>query len=152
MPDGTFQMSFPTAPTARVPHLSVNTDTGPFVYAVAQMPPGKTYMAAGDECSWPQFLETWGQVNKVPVKYQELTLQQFIDVAPDKEMGKEIGDMFVYSSDPGYDGGDRSILKAADIEKVSTWSIDAPGTSLTFRFPGGSSMPYDFGQGVFRGP
>lgn len=83
------------------------------------MPPGNTYMACGTECTWPEFLEIWGAVNAVPVKYQELTLEQFIEAAPDKEFGKEAGDMFVYSSDPGYDGGGSSILKAADIEKVS---------------------------------
>ena len=112
-------MSFPTSAEAQIPHLDVNTDTGPFVYAVSQMPPGKTYIAEGTRCPWPDFIATWGEVNKVPTKYQELTLGQFIDAAPDKAFGAEAGDMFVYSSDPGYDGGDPNILKAADIEKVN---------------------------------
>ena len=111
-------MSFPTDPAAQIPHLDVNTDTGPFVYAVSQMPPGKAYIAEGTRCPWPEFLATWGDVNGVRTKYQELTLEEFIQASPDKEFGAEVGDMFVYSSDPGYDGGDSSILKAADLEKV----------------------------------
>lgn len=118
MPDGTFQMSFPTTATAKIPHLEVNKDTGPFAYAVSQMPPGKTYLAEGTTCSWPEFLSTWGEVNNVGTKYVELTLDTFIENVPDKEFGAEVGDMFVYSSDPGYDGGDLNILRAADIEKV----------------------------------
>ncbi len=115
-------MSFPTTDSAQISHLEVNVDTGPFVYAVSQMPPGKTYIAEGTRCTWPDFLQTWGEVNKVSTKYQEITLEQFIEAAPDKEFGAEAGDMFVYASDPGYDGGDPSILKAADIEKVNSYS------------------------------
>lgn len=129
--DGTFQMSFPTSPDALIPHLDVNADTGPFVYAVSQMPPGKTYIAEGARCTWPEFLKTWGEVNKVPVKYQEITVEQFAEAAPDKDFGREAGDMFAYSSDPGYDGGDASILKAADIEKAG---IKCPMTTIKAYF------------------
>lgn len=131
-PDGTFQMSFPTDPSAKAPHLCVNEDTGPFVYAVSQMPPGKTYMAAGTWCSWPEFLKTWGEVNKVPVKFEDLSLEQFVEAAPDKEFGAEVGDMFAYTSDPGYDGGDSGILTAADIEQVSCLAcVSKPPSILT---------------------
>lgn len=112
-------MSFPTDPAAQIPHLAVNADTGPFVYAVSQMPPGKTYIAEGTLCPWPVFLATWGNVNGVRTKYRELTLEEFVQASPDNEFGAEVGDMFAYSSDPGYDGGDSTILKAADIEKVN---------------------------------
>jgi hypothetical protein len=111
-------MSFPTTPDALIPHLDVNTDTGPFVYAVSQMPPGKNYIAEGARCTWPEFLRIWGEVTKVATKYQEITLEQFIEASPDKEFGREAGDMFLYSSNPGYDGGDPSILKPEDIRKV----------------------------------
>lgn len=112
-------MSFPTKAEAEVPHVDVNTDMGPFVYAVSQLPPGKSYLCAGATCTWTEFLRIWGDINQVKTKYQEITLDQFIEACPDKPFGKEAGDMFCYSSDPGYDGGDASLLKAEDIRKVS---------------------------------
>lgn len=111
-------MSFPTAPDASVPHLAVNADMGNFVYAVSQMPPGKSYMAAGSECSWSEFIRLWSKETGVPAKYKEVTLEQFIGSVPDKPFGAEAGDMFSYSSSPGYDGGDKTLLKAADIREV----------------------------------
>ncbi|OBT97919.2 hypothetical protein VE01_03870 [Pseudogymnoascus verrucosus] len=125
--DGTFQMSFPTAPNASVPHLAVNADMGNFVYAVSQMPPGKSYMAAGTECSWSEFIRLWSNETGVSAAYKEVTLEQFIEMVPDKEFGAEAGDMFAYSSDPGYDGGDETLLRAEDIRKAG---IDCPMTSL----------------------
>ncbi|KFY27603.1 hypothetical protein V493_03404 [Pseudogymnoascus sp. VKM F-4281 (FW-2241)] len=125
--DGTFQMSFPTAPNASVPHLAVNADMGNFVHAVSQMPPGKNYMAAGTECSWSEFIRLWSKETGVPAKYKEVTLEQFIASVPDKDFGAEAGDMFAYSSDPGYDGGDKTLMKAEDIRKAG---IDCPMTSL----------------------
>ncbi|TVY35146.1 hypothetical protein LSUB1_G007365, partial [Lachnellula subtilissima] len=125
--DGTFQMSFPTSPDAQVPHLDVNSDTGTFVYAVSQMPPGKKYIAEASRPTWPEFLKTWGEVTKQPTKYQEITLEQFIAASPDKAFGEEAGDMFAYSSSPGYDGADPTLLKAADLEKAG---IECPMTSL----------------------
>lgn len=111
-------MSFPTAPNVSVPHLAVNADMGTFVYAVSQMLPGKSYMAAGTECSWSEFIRLWSKGTGVPANYKEVTLEQFIGFVPDKDFGAEAGDMFSYSSNPGYDGGDKTLLKAEDIRKV----------------------------------
>ncbi|TVY13564.1 hypothetical protein LARI1_G008642, partial [Lachnellula arida] len=125
--DGTFQMSFPTAPDAQVPHLDVNADTGTFVYAVSQMPPDKSYIAEASRPTWPEFLKTWSEITKQPTRYQEVSLEQFIEASPDKAFGEEAGDMFAYCSSPGYDGADPTLLKAADLEKAG---IKCPMTSL----------------------
>lgn len=118
LPDGSFQMSFPTAPDAKVPHIDINADMGNFVYAVSQMPPGKSYMAEGETCSWSEYQRIWSRVHKISTHYRKATLESFIETSPDIEFGRELGDMFVYSTDPGYDGGDKTLLKAADIRKV----------------------------------
>jgi hypothetical protein len=112
-------MTFPTKPDAMIPHFDVNADLGNFVYAVSQMPPGKAYMAEGSTSPWSEYLRAWGDHNGVKTKYQEITLEQFIAANPDKDFGIEAGDMFAYSSDPGYDGGDETLLKTKDIRAVS---------------------------------
>jgi hypothetical protein len=90
---------------------------GNFTYAVYQMPPGKAYMAAGTFCTWPEWIETWGRINNVPVKYRQITPDEMTEATPDKDAGIETGLMFSYTSDPGYDGG-MDLLTVKDIEKV----------------------------------
>ncbi|PYI12637.1 NAD(P)-binding protein [Aspergillus sclerotiicarbonarius CBS 121057] len=122
-----FEMTFTTAPDAVVPHLDVKADMGNFVYAVAKMPPGKSYMACGTRCSWAEYMRIWGEVNLVSARYRQITLEELIERTPDREFGREVGDMFTYSTDPGYDGGDGELLTALDIENAG---IDCPMTSL----------------------
>ena len=112
-------MVFPTTPEAMVPHLDPVGDLGNFVYAVSQMPAGKAYMAAGTFCTWPEWIETWGRINNIPVKYRQCTVDEMIEATPDKDAGIETSLMFDYASDPGYGGG-MELFTAKDIEKVCT--------------------------------
>ncbi|XEV02806.1 hypothetical protein FSHL1_008093 [Fusarium sambucinum] len=123
--DGSFEMSFTTTPDAIVPHFNPVGDMGNFTYAVYQIPPGKAYMAAGTFCTWPEWIETWGRINNVPVKYRQITPDEMIEATPDKDAGIETGLMFSYTSDPGYDGG-MELLTAKDIEETG---IECPMTT-----------------------
>ncbi|RJE22645.1 NmrA-like family [Aspergillus sclerotialis] len=124
-----FEMCFTTAPDAPVPHLDVNADVGGFVYAVSKMPPGKSYMACGTTCSWAEYMRLWGQINSVPACYRQVTLDEMVSSisTADTEFGREIVDMFSYSTDPGYDGNGPDLLTAQDIREAG---IDCPMTSL----------------------
>ncbi|EWG55736.1 hypothetical protein FVEG_13687 [Fusarium verticillioides 7600] len=125
LPDGTFEMSFTTSPDALAPHLDPVGDLGNFTYAVYQMPPGKAYMAEGTTCTWPEWIETWGRINNVPVRYRQVTPDEMTAATPDRDAGIETGYMFSYTSDPGYDGG-MKLLRAKDIREAG---IDCPMTS-----------------------
>ncbi|KAK1138549.1 hypothetical protein N8T08_002405 [Aspergillus melleus] len=125
--DGSCEMTFPTAPHSPVPHFDVNTDMGTFVYAVSRMPPGKAYLAEGTTCNWSEYLALWSKVTSVEAEYRQVSLQELIDGTPDKEFGREVGDMLLYSTDPGYDGGDEGLLKAEDMRKAG---IECPMTTL----------------------
>ena len=112
-------MMFTTNPDKQAPHLDVNRDTGYFVRALTQLPPGKTAMAAGTWCTWPEWIRTWGKVvGQSKVSYKQITVEDF-DRAIPGGFGKEIGEMFEYTSDPGYDGGDAEVLRLDDLNKVS---------------------------------
>lgn len=110
-------MSFTTDPNSPVPHLDVNADTGNFVYAVSQRPPGQHYMAEGSTCSWSEFMRIWGEVTGQKAAYKQVTTDEMIAICPDKDFGIEVADMFTYSTDPGYDGG-MDLVKAEDLRKV----------------------------------
>ncbi|KAJ9191950.1 hypothetical protein DTO164E3_8600 [Paecilomyces variotii] len=127
LPDGTIQMRFPTSPDAPIPHLDVNADTGNFVYAISQLPPGRSYIAAGSTCSWTEYMRLWSKITRVPSSYRQVSPEAMIDELPDKEYARELADMFLYSSDPGYDGGDGSLLGVDEIREAG---IDCPTTSL----------------------
>jgi hypothetical protein len=118
-------MRFSTAPDAVVPHFNVQADMGNFVYAVVQMPPGNSYMAAGTECSWTEYMRLWSKVTGATGSFEEVTPEQVIEDNADKEFGREIADMFLYSSEPGYDGA-TSLLKAEDLRKVSQVTMQIP--------------------------
>jgi hypothetical protein len=118
MPDGGFEMKFPTAPHALVPHFEVNADMGNFVYAVSTLQPGKTYLAEGTTCSWTEYMRLWSEVTKVPASYQQISVEELVKIVPDEEFAREVADMFLYSSEPGYDGGVGTTLHASDIREV----------------------------------
>ncbi|KAF2240370.1 NAD(P)-binding protein [Trematosphaeria pertusa] len=124
--DGSFQTRFATVPNEPTFHLDVNTDTGPFVYAVAQMPPGKTYMACGTICSWTDFSATWSRVTGVPASYKQVTREEMMEAVPDRMLAEETTDMFEYTSELGYAGG-AEVLLAEDLRKAG---IECPMTSL----------------------
>ncbi|EON61061.1 hypothetical protein W97_00272 [Coniosporium apollinis CBS 100218] len=125
--EDSFLMSFPCSRHAPIPHLDVSTDLGPFIYAVSQLPPGKHYLAAGTTCSWSEYMRIWSETTGNQTSYKETGLQELIENTPDKEFGREIGDMYLYSSNPGYDGGDKTLLKAQDIKKLGA---ECPMTGL----------------------
>ena len=116
--DGTVEMALPTSPDKPVPHLDPVGDMGTFTFAVYQMPPGETYMAAGTTCTWPEWIETWSRVTNVTVRYRQVSREEMIAATPDRDLGIEAAEMFSYSSEPGYDGG-TELLKAEDVQAVS---------------------------------
>jgi hypothetical protein len=116
-------MRFPNQPDVPVPFLDVNADTGNFVYAVSQLPPGKSYMAEGTTCSWSGYMRLVGQFAKVRTEYRQISIEELVKISPDEEFAREVGVMFEYSSEPGYDGGNRELLRAEDIKKVSSIGV-----------------------------
>ncbi|KAI0708570.1 hypothetical protein C8Q76DRAFT_770441 [Earliella scabrosa] len=126
-----------TAPDAPVPHLEVNADMG------TSTP--KNYMVEGTTCSWSEYMRLWSQATGAPGRYQQITLDELIENVSDKEFGRELGDMFLYSTSPGYDGADGTLIKAADIRRgCCTYvltkfklGVDCPTTSLQDRMEKG---------------
>ncbi|KAK4446013.1 hypothetical protein QBC34DRAFT_305806 [Podospora aff. communis PSN243] len=126
-PDGSFQMRFPVRKDRVVPHVDIVSDMGNFVYAVAQMPPGKAYMAAGSIVGFGEYIRLFGEHNKVPVSYKQVTFDEMVeDTVGDVDTGIEVANMYVYADEPGYDGG-MDLLTAEDLRKAG---IECPMTTL----------------------
>jgi hypothetical protein len=75
-------------------------------------------MVEGTTCSWSEYLRIWSETTRVPATYRQVSLAEYVDATPDKELGREVWDMWDYCTNPGYDGEDSTLWKAADIRKV----------------------------------
>lgn len=70
---------------------------------------GKSYMVEGTTCSWSGYLRIWSEITRIPASYKQVSLAEYVDATPDKELGREVWDMWDYCTDPGYDGGNSTL-------------------------------------------
>ncbi|KAF1918149.1 hypothetical protein BDU57DRAFT_547252 [Ampelomyces quisqualis] len=124
-PDGSIQMQFPTSPDVLVPHIDPAKDTGPWVQALRKLPPNTTLMAASEWLTWPQWIELFGQVTGATTSYKQTTVQDLDKHIPGA--GKEIGEMYEFSSEYAYNAFQMDTLKTWDLERMG---IKVPVTSL----------------------
>ena len=110
-------MQFPTSPETIVPHLHPRKDTGPYVEALLKLPPNSTVMAASVWCTWPDWIKLWGKLTGVETSYKQVDVTNFDKHLPGG-VGKEIGEMFEFSSEHGYNADQANTMKQWDLEKV----------------------------------
>ncbi|KAJ4988773.1 NmrA-like family protein [Stagonosporopsis vannaccii] len=125
-PDGSIQMQFPTTPDMLIPHLDPRKDTGPWARALLQLPVNSSLMAASEWLTWPDWIKTWGEVTGVMTSYKQTTVEDVAEHIPGPA-GKEIGEMFQFSSDFAYNAFQADTLKVWDLEKMG---IQVPTTTL----------------------
>ena len=117
-PDGTFKFQASTDPDTVLPHLDVQHDTGYYVKALTQMESGQMVMAAGDWCSWSEWMRKWARgmgIDEDKVSYEAVSAEEMGKDMGD--FGKEVGEMYEYSSKIGYFGG-LDMLKGEDLRKM----------------------------------
>ena len=110
-------MQFPTTADMLVPHLDPRKDTGPWTRALLQLPPNSTLMAASEWLTWPDWIMTWGKVTGVKTSYRQTTVEDLDEHIPGGA-GKEIGEMYQFSSDFAYNAFQADTLKTWDLEQV----------------------------------
>lgn len=122
--DGTFRLSCPGAGNAIIPLVDVREDCGYFVRALVQSPPGKNLLGAGSFATWEEYLKLWCDIfGQKYGGYDQLPLEALEQTMPGG-MGREIGEMFEYAAEFGYDGGDPSVIHPKDLD------VPCPTTSL----------------------
>jgi hypothetical protein len=114
-------MQFPTDPETMIPHLDPRKDTGPHVEALLNLPPNLTVLAASEWCTWPEWIKLWGSITGVETSYKQVDVANLDEHMPGGA-GKEIGEMFQFSSEYGYNADQADTLKRWDLEKVCSIS------------------------------
>lgn len=93
------------------------------------MPPGKDYIAYGENVGFEKYLSEFAKATGARTSYKEITFDDMVADTADRDCGIEVAWMFVYSVDPGYDGG-MDVLTAEDMRKVSCVSSSKSAWSL----------------------
>lgn len=73
--------------------------------------------AAGSMLSWKECLQVWCETQNVPYGgYDEVPPDVFASRWPiGPVIGLEFAEMFLYMDDPGYEGGDPSVILPQDV-------------------------------------
>jgi hypothetical protein len=112
--DGSFVVEKPSSTKEVIPFVFPQKDTGVFVHALVEMPPGKCLQGVSEYMTWPEWTKLWGDILGVTAVYQEIGEEEFMVGAPDL-MRKEIWAGFRYAADFGYTGGDPDVLSVGQV-------------------------------------
>lgn len=83
-----------------------------------QAPPGRIVLGAGSYITWDEYGKMWCEANGVEYGgYDEVPLQAFIGFMP-PGVGRELGEMFAFMDEFGYDGSEPGVLSASDVSLV----------------------------------
>ncbi|GKT41492.1 NmrA-like family domain-containing protein 1 [Colletotrichum spaethianum] len=122
--DGTMVLRMPgSGGTQPIPHVLVE-ETGLYVKALVQAPPGTHLLACSELMTWPDYVKLWSRIQGIPAVFERFTLDDMDKLAPGG-FGIEIGEMHAYNMEFGYWGGDPSIVLPADLGlKGQTTSVE----------------------------
>jgi len=112
-PDGSFVLKIPGSGNVPIP-LVVPSDAGNFVRALIKVPPGKNLLAFSALLPWADYVKLWSSINGVKATFEHSTVKELDELAPGG-YGEEIGEMYAYSQDFGYWGGDPSVVYPKDL-------------------------------------
>ena len=103
--DGVYEVVANHAPSVLWPYIETQHDTGIFVRAlILDVPAGKNLYAYRKLMSIEDFLQLWGKINGVPVRYREIGFDEMVEVGG--ILGREGAESFAYNADFGYEGRD----------------------------------------------
>ena len=89
-------------------------DTGAFVKALLQAPPGKNVLGYGSLISKNNFMRLWSSILNVEGVFKQVSEEEFDEKFPE-EMRKEVAEASEYAAEFGYAGGDPSVVHPRDV-------------------------------------
>lgn len=107
--DGSYLVSRTTAPNLKYPFVATHLDSGAFVKALVDAPPGKTLLGVSQGMTWPEWLVIWGQIHGVETGFKQISTDEFFQGVPGP-LKEELADAFDYINEFGYTGGDPNVL------------------------------------------
>lgn len=114
-PDGSFLVKRTFSPGLRMPFVDPQADTGELVKAlVLDLPIGTHVLAASEFLTLPEWTEMWAKTLGVKAIYEHVSPEVFFHGLPD-EVEKEFTEVFTYTDEFGYTGGDPAVKTAEQV-------------------------------------
>ena len=90
--------------------------------------------------SWSDLAKVWCEVNHVPFGgYDEIPMEVFEKHMPIPDLGREMGEMFLYFEEFGYTGGEEGVVLAQDVSQMTKRALRMPLIMIVAR----CSMPHE---------
>lgn len=112
--DGIYVFQRTWSPQFKMPFVVASKDTGPYVKALVDLPPGQNVLAVSEYMSLPDWVKLWGETLGVKTKYLQVSNDEFFEGAP-SAFKQEFADNFHFIEDFGYTGGDPEIKTMQEV-------------------------------------
>ncbi|KAF7956138.1 hypothetical protein EAE96_005058 [Botrytis aclada] len=120
--DGNFLFERPLSPDSVVEFVVTQRDTGGFVKALIEMPPGKNLIGVSERMTWQEWVKVWGSVLGVKAGFKQVSEENFWNGVP--EDLKELQVAWEYVDEFGHTGGDPEVLRPEEL------AVKIPLTSM----------------------
>jgi hypothetical protein len=121
--DGSFVVFRGDIDSASIPFVVTNRDTGAFVKALVEQPPGKNILGVSEMMDWPAWTETWGRVMGVKATLKWLPFEKYMERYPEL-LREEVGQSMRFNAEFGWTGGDPNVFTPDEVyEKLSSRTL-----------------------------
>jgi nucleoside-diphosphate-sugar epimerase len=96
----------------KLPFIDTRKDTGPFVKALVESPPGKTLLAFTAMLSFNEIAKLWSLATGKPAKHRQVTMEEVKKQFPTE--GEETNSV-MYAAEFGYAGGKPDVIEPKDL-------------------------------------
>ncbi|KAF5868219.1 putative NmrA-like protein [Botrytis fragariae] len=121
--DGSFLFERPLSPDSIVEFVVTQKDTGGFVKALIEMPPGKNLIGVSERMTWKEWTKIWGDVLGVKAAFKQVFEETFWKGVP--EAMRELQLAWEYVDEFGHAGGDPDVLRPEELpSKIALTSME----------------------------
>ena len=110
----------PCVGDAPVPLVVTERDTGSFIQALVQSPPGINLLGYGSLIGWAEYMRLWTSILRVPGSFQQVSMEEYLKDSPPL-LARELHDAYAYQGEFGWDGGDPSVVHPKDVSCGSVY-------------------------------
>ncbi|KAJ9613137.1 hypothetical protein H2200_003078 [Cladophialophora chaetospira] len=107
--DGSFVIRRSFSPGYKMPFVVAHKDTGEFVRALVEAPPGTNLLGVSEHMTWVEWTKLWGETLGVTATFERVGEEEYFQGVPEP-LSRELAETFRYVEEFGYTGGDPEVV------------------------------------------